>query len=89
MAFSVWMIVISARYVIGRRTSRRSEPKPVTTFRTAAIHGIDFKNPFTMSKNAGRTPRTGRSRIWLSSYLEKKKLVEPIGIEPMTSSLQS
>ena len=30
-----------------------------------------FQNPFTMSKNAGRNPLTGRGRIWLSSYLEK------------------
>ena len=33
-----------------------------------------------------RTPK--RAKIW-SSYLENSKLVERIGIEPMTSSLQS
>ena len=60
-----------------------------------------FKNPFTMSKTRGQTPRysaVGLLRAG-SDFLHWRcpaplprmsaDLVEPIGIEPMTSSLQS
>jgi hypothetical protein len=48
------------------------------------VHGIDFKNPFTMSKRA-ITARylapTRGSHVFIS---RKSEVVEPIGIEPMT-----
>ncbi len=49
-------------------------------------HGIDFKNPFTMSKRAvaAQSPhvRTWGSRVFISR--KRQSVVEPIGIEPMT-----
>mgnify|MGYP001124972076 CR=1 FL=1 len=50
-------------------------------------HGIDFKNPFTMSKRSQmlqyRYDETAADLV--SSSLENHaEVVEPIGIEPMT-----
>ena len=80
----MWMIVISARFVIGidrtvaagQSQSRRSDQH---------LHGIDFKNPFTMSKRAVTAQHLVSSR-GSSVFIIWKRLavVEPIGIEPMT-----
>ena len=49
-------------------------------------HGIDLK-PIHNVKDAGQTPADRpKPDLMFSSW---KFLVEPIGIEPMTSSLQS
>ena len=45
-------------------------------------HGIDFKNPFTMSKWTVAVRTAAKLRI--SCLHLWKNLVEPIGIEPMT-----
>ena len=48
-------------------------------------HGIDFKNPFTMSKRAvAARYRCADAAELVSSSLETVGMVEPIGIEPMT-----
>jgi hypothetical protein len=51
-------------------------------------HGIDLK-PIHNVKDAGnsRWPAETGSRVFISGAVDG--LVEPIGIEPMTSSLQS
>ena len=56
--------------------------------RTARCHGIDFKNPFTMSKR-GQIPQSRATGARKPISSSSEMLVEPIGIEPMTSSLQS
>ncbi len=78
------------RYLLYLATSGRPKAE-----RPMPIHGIVQKNPFTMSKrNAGQMPNASVSprsedhgKLVASSWYGM--LVEPIGIEPMTSSLQS
>ena len=51
------------------------------------LHGIDFKNPFTMSKREALTlPDTAASDSGTDVFikLDVVRVVEPIGIEPMT-----
>ncbi len=48
-------------------------------------HGIDFKNPFTMSKRVLRTHITALSHGEPFLFISRLSgMVEPIGIEPMT-----
>jgi hypothetical protein len=69
-----------------------SSPKAETECR----HGIDLKNPFTMSKKlASQSTRcpaeTGQTIVFITWICRAPlpELVEPVGIEPTTSSLQS
>ena len=73
---------------------KRSKGRQNTNQPTAII-GIDLKNPFTMSniktlrtacKGSGQKLFSLRPETWKNHRLQ---VVEPIGIEPMTSSLQS
>ena len=53
-------------------------------------HGIDLKNPFTMSKTATHMAAYSLyARSTFVSSIGLMCLVEPIGIEPMTPCLQS
>ena len=51
-------------------------------------HGIDFKNPFTMSKREDWPPINRRiatpELVSSSNWIFVRVVVEPIGIEPMT-----
>ena len=48
-------------------------------------HGIDFKNPFTMSKRVIVTQKPLHRCNGTVVFIKKNAvLVEPIGIEPMT-----
>ena len=47
-------------------------------------YGINFKNPFTMSNMGGVPPDHPPKRNRFSSSLGYWRVVEPIGIEPMT-----
>jgi hypothetical protein len=62
-----------------------SHPEGCAACPNRSLHGIDFKNPFTMSK---REPRSQIAALacgeLMSSSLGMSRLVEPIGIEPMT-----
>ncbi len=71
--------------------SSLGRPQPRGSARLAQsryLHGIDFKNPFTMSKRRRLTPPVTAmlahrgSRVFISRY--SVSVVEPIGIEPMT-----
>ena len=67
---------ISLALACSLRCSLRSKPTP---------RGIDFKNPFTMSKRRLIASGIGRSRTRVFIKLEiAKRVVELIGIEPMT-----
>jgi len=82
-------LIISAR-IIERRSSPVRRPQ-----RNRRRYGIDLKNPFTMSKTARSSAeplnrcRSNGTRFFIPGWLRLWRLVEPIGIEPMTSSLQS
>ena len=57
------------------------------------FHGIVQKNPFTMSRNCQCSRSARQTGCFILEYVAsnalRRCLVEPIGIEPMTSSLQS
>ena len=80
-------MIISARFV--KRTSsepRTRQPRGRRSFaQSRYLHGIDFKNPFTMSKRS-LAPITACSHTQncFSSSLGMWQVVELIGIEPMT-----
>lgn len=67
---------------VGTRSAR---PK---TYKTECLHGIDLKNPFTMSNNArplGPQSATKGGNPYLHPWIShEQQMVEPIGIEPMT-----
>lgn len=65
-------------------TSTQPEPDARST-QSRYLHGIDFKNPFTMSKRSQMLPNprvaTGEPFLFISRLVA---MVELIGIEPMT-----
>ena len=67
-------------------SSIRNEARKPRYVPSRSHHGIDLKNPFTMSKKAGRLDpyRCLATAELLSSSRKTQCVVEPIGIEPMT-----
>ena len=61
------LIIIGARF--GLAIQKASFPY-LSSKSNTVFHGIDFKNPFTMSKKEGRTPRYPPKRNWCLHHLE-------------------